>query len=72
MFASLASLMVGCALRVGREIPGYEGYSRVAWHLLPCSAVIELMAVSLFATNRLMTFMRPPAHSEQWQTVSWP
>jgi hypothetical protein len=62
MFASLTALMVGCALQVGPEIPAYEGYSRAAWHVLPWSAVIELVAVSLFATNIVMTFMQPPAH----------
>jgi len=64
MFASLAALTVGCALRVGSEIPAYEGYSRIAWHVLPCSAVIELLAVTLFAANLFATFMRPPAHLE--------
>lgn len=59
MFASLATLTIGCALRVGSEIPAYEGYSQFAWRLLPLSAVIELIAVSLFATNLLMTFLRP-------------
>ena len=62
MFASLATLTLGCALRVGSEIPAYEGYSQIAWHVLPCSAVIELLAVSLFAVNLLATFARPPAH----------
>ncbi len=62
MFASLATLTLGCALRVGSEIPAYEGYSQIAWHVLPCSAVIELVAVSLFAVNLLATFARPPAH----------
>ncbi len=62
MFASLAALMLGCSLRVGSEIPAYEGFSQSAWHLLPCSAVIELIAVSLFAINLLMTFRQPPAH----------
>lgn len=62
MLASLATLTLGCALRVGSEIPAYEGYSRAAWHVLPCSAVIELIAVSLFAANVLATFARPPAH----------
>ena len=62
MFASLAALTVGCALRVSSEIPAYEGYSQFAWHVLPCSAVIELIAVTVFAANILMTFMQPPAH----------
>lgn len=62
MLASLAALTLGCALRVGSEIPAYEGYSQIAWHVLPCSAVIELLAVSLFAANLFATFARPPAH----------
>jgi hypothetical protein len=65
MLASLAALTVGCSLRVGSEIPAYEGYSRAAWHLLPYSAVIELIAVSLFAMNLLMTFLQPPAHLQE-------
>jgi hypothetical protein len=62
MLASLVTLTAGCALRVGSEIPAYEGYSQAAWHVLPCSAIIELLAVSLFAANLLATFARPPAH----------
>ncbi len=62
MFASLAVLTLGCALRVSSEIPAYEGYSQLAWHVLPYSAVIELIAVTLFAANLLMTFAQPPAH----------
>lgn len=62
MFASLAALTLGCAMRVGSEIPAYEANSRIAWPLLPCSAVIEMLAVSLFATNLLATLARPPAH----------
>jgi hypothetical protein len=65
MLASLAALMVGCALRVAAEIPAYEGYSRAAWRVLPCSAVIELIAVSLFAINIVATFLQPPAHLQQ-------
>jgi hypothetical protein len=62
MLASLVALMAGCTLRVAAEIPAYEGYSRAAWHVLPCSAVIELIAVSLFAVNVIATFLQPPAH----------
>lgn len=62
MFASLAFLMIGCTLRVAAEIPAYEGYSNFAWRVLPFSAIIELLAVSLFAWNLLATFARPPAH----------
>ena len=62
MFASLFALACGCALRVASEIPAYEGYSQVAWRLLPYSAAIELLAVTLFAANLLLTFTRPPAH----------
>ena len=59
MFASLATLTLGCALRVGSEIPAYEGYSQIAWRVLPCSAVIELVAFTLFAANLFATFARP-------------
>jgi hypothetical protein len=36
---------------VASEIPAYEANVRAAWHVLPCSAVIELLAVTLFAAN---------------------
>ena len=62
MFASLALLNLGCALRVGSEIPAYEGYLHQAWSVLPISAVVELTAVALFAANLVLTFLRPPAH----------
>ncbi|MGP0074922.1 MAG: NnrS family protein [Bryobacteraceae bacterium] len=62
MFASLALLNLGCVLRVGSEIPAYEGYLRQAWSVLPISAVVELTAVTLFAANLVLTFLRPPAH----------
>ena len=62
MLGSLSALTIGCSLRVASEIPAYEGYSRAAWRLLPCSAIIELIAVVLFAANLLMTFRQPPAH----------
>ncbi len=62
MFFSLALLNLGCALRVCSEIPAYEGYLHQAWSVLPVSAVIEMIAVTLFAANLAMTFLRPPAH----------
>jgi len=65
MFASLALLNVGCALRVASEIPAYEGYASVAWKVLPVSAGIELTAVVLFAANLLISLARPPAHTRR-------
>jgi len=62
MFASLVFLNIGCALRVGSEIPAYEGYWHPAWSVLPVSAVTELIGVTLFAVNLGLTFVRPPAH----------
>lgn len=62
MFASLCALTAGCTLRVISEIPAYEGYWQGAWNILPVSAVLELAAVSLFATNIILTFAQPPAH----------
>ena len=64
MFASLLLLNAGCALRVCAEIPAYEGftYARIAWQVLPFSAILELTAVAQFAANLLITFSRPPAH----------
>lgn len=62
MFASLLLLNAGCALRVSSEVLAYEGYARWAWSVLPCSAIIELAAVTVFAANLAATFVRPPAH----------
>ena len=62
MLLSLVAITVGCFLRVVSEIPAYEGYWAGAWHILPCSAIIEMAAVSLFAANLIATFMQPPAH----------
>lgn len=64
MLASLLLLNVGCALRVCSEIPAYEGfaYAELFWRILPISAVTELIAVTLFAANLMVTFCRPPAH----------
>jgi hypothetical protein len=62
MFAALCLLNVGCFLRVLTEIPAYEQDLALAWRILPASAVIELTAVLLFATNMIATFFRRPAH----------
>lgn len=51
MLWSLLLLNLGCLLRVASEIPAYEGYWKPAWHVLPISAVTELVAVTIFAIN---------------------
>ncbi|HEY6341900.1 MAG TPA: hypothetical protein VIY49_10445 [Bryobacteraceae bacterium] len=65
MFLSLILLNAGCLLRVCSEIAAYEGYAGHAWAVLPVSAVIELAAVTIFALNLGLTFLRPPAHLMQ-------
>jgi hypothetical protein len=64
MLASVVLLNVGCALRVMSEIPAYEGFAaaQLFWRILPVSAVIELVAVTVFAANLIATFCQPPAH----------
>jgi hypothetical protein len=62
MWASLAILNLGCFLRVASEVPAYEANLRVAWHVLPVSAVTELTAVTLFAINLGITLMLPPPY----------
>lgn len=62
MFTSLVLLNLGCLLRVASEIPAYEGLWHGGWDFLPISAVAELLAVTLFGSNLLFTFVRPPAH----------
>lgn len=59
MFWSMLLLNIGCFLRVSSEIPAYEGYWRMAWRVLPISAVIELAAVTLFAVNIVISIYGP-------------
>ena len=49
---------------------GLQANVRVAWHLLPCSAVIELLAVTLFAANLALTLLQPPAHLRSTVAIS--
>ena len=65
MLLSLVLLNTGCLLRVCSEIMAYEGYASYAWSVLPVSAVIELAAVTIFALNLGVTFLRQPAHLMQ-------
>jgi hypothetical protein len=60
MFAALALLTLGCTLRVSCEALAYQGFAHWAWSLLPVSAVIELSAVTAFAVNLAVTFIRSP------------
>ncbi len=60
MLVMLALLMTGCTLRVASEILAYQDYAAWAWNILPVSALIELAAVTLFAVNLTITFLRPP------------
>ncbi len=62
MFLALATLTAGCALRVSSEVLAYQDYATWAWKVLPISALFELTAVTLFATNLVVTFARRPAH----------
>lgn len=62
MLACLVLLNIGCMLRVSSEILAYESYWLPAWKILPASAVCELMAVTIFAANMLLTFKQAPAH----------
>jgi uncharacterized protein involved in response to NO len=69
MFAGLALLNVGCALRVASEVGAYEGYLPSLWSLLPVSAVTEMTAVTIFAVNLLVTFRQLPAHLNQGSSM---
>ncbi|HSM86898.1 MAG TPA: NnrS family protein, partial [Candidatus Limnocylindrales bacterium] len=62
MLLNLVLLNVGCALRVSSEILAYEGYWPPAGRSMPWSALCELLAVTLFAANLVLTFRKPPAH----------
>jgi hypothetical protein len=52
--------LVGCTLRVSGEVLAYQEILHSAWLWLPCSAVLELCAVTLFAVNLLLTFLQKP------------
>lgn len=60
MFAALLLLTCGCAVRVSGEALAYQEILPAAWSWLPYSAVMELSAVTLFAVNLAITFMRKP------------
>lgn len=62
MLGCLLLLNIGCTLRVSSEILAYENYWLPAWKTLPWSAICELLAVTVFAANMLLTFRQPPAH----------
>jgi hypothetical protein len=62
MFTGLALLNTGCTLRVISEVGAYEGILPLLWPLLPVSAVVEMIAVTVFAANMVLTFRQPPAH----------
>ncbi len=59
MFACMALLTLGCALRVTSEVLAYQHIAPAAWMFLPISAATELCAVTLFAANLWATFARP-------------
>jgi uncharacterized protein involved in response to NO len=65
MLACLLLLNIGCTLRVSSEVLAYENYWPAAWSVLPGSAVCELLAVTFFAANMLLTFKQAPAHLRQ-------
>jgi hypothetical protein len=62
MFAALAILTLGCTLRVSGEILAYERYASFAWNVLPASACLELVGMTLFAVNLILTFRSQPPH----------
>lgn len=69
MFASVALLTVGCALRVPCEILAYEGYAQWAWSVLPASAILELAGITAFAMNIFGTFILEPSHFHKQSLV---
>ena len=60
MRTSLFLLTAGCLVRVISEPLAYGGVLQPAWSLLPASAVAELIALLVFATNLAWTLMTPP------------
>jgi hypothetical protein len=60
MFAGLLLLSLGCFLRVTGEVLAYQDILTAAWTWLPCSALLELAGVTLFAVNLIATFLSDP------------
>jgi hypothetical protein len=60
MFAGLLLLSIGCALRVVSEVAAYQSGAAWAWNVLPASALLELIAVTLFAVNMTATYATAP------------
>jgi hypothetical protein len=60
MSVSLALVTLGCGIRVSSEIIAYQGYADWGWSLLPLSAIIEMMAVAIFALNMAATLLGTP------------
>ena len=58
MFAATSLLAAGCFLRVTCEVLAYQNYFSRAWKVLPISAVTELISVTAFAANIIMSFVR--------------
>jgi len=63
MFLALVLLTFGCSLRVLAEVLAYQDYASWAWKVLPMSALLELLALTLFAVNILGTFVLQPTHA---------
>jgi len=73
MFGACSLLNLGCLLRVSSEIPAYEGFAQKAWGVLPYSAVVELIAVSLFAFNLALSLAHraQPVTDARLYTISF-
>lgn len=69
MFAALALLSLGCALRVSCEVLAYQSYATWAWRILPFSAILELGGITAFAINILGTFVFEPSHAAKQPIV---
>lgn len=74
MLLATSTLTLGCALRVSSEVLAYQEYAPWAWKILPISAVTEMVAVTLFGINLLLTFRGPStgeiAARRQFATIS--
>ena len=64
MFLAMLTLTAGCLLRVSSEILAYQGFAHWAWSWLPVSALTEMTAVTLFATNLFATFAQRPRSAQ--------
>ena len=70
MFAGMGVVTLGCTLRVTCEVLAYQGYASWPWSVLPVSAILELIGLTIFAINLAGTLVLQPAHAQREPMVA--